>query len=64
MKTKRLIGNVPVDVHLKIKVESAKANLSMNDVFTMSVMETFKIDLKTMFTDGEIEKYNTLKSSL
>ena len=47
IKTKRLIGNVTPDVHTKMKIEAAKADLSMNDVFTMAVMEAFNIDLLT-----------------
>lgn len=63
-KTKRLIGNVAPDVHTKMKIEAAKADLSMNDVFTMAVMEAFNIDLTTQFNQSTIDKYNAMKASL
>lgn len=64
VKTKRLIGNVTPDVHTKMKIEAAKADLSMNDVFTMAVMEAFNIDLTTQFNQSTIDKYNAMKASL
>ena len=64
VKTKRLIGNVTADVHTKMKIEAAKADLSMNDVFTMAVMEAFNIDLLTQFNQSTIDKYNNMKSNL
>ena len=64
IKTKRLIGTVTQDVHTKMKIEAAKADLSMNDVFTMAVMEAFNIDLLTQFNQSTIDKYNNMKSNL
>ena len=64
VKTKRLIGNVAPEVHTKMKIEAAKADLSMHDVFTMAVMEAFKIDLTTQFNQSTIDKYNSMKASL
>lgn len=64
VKTKRLIGNVLPDIHTKMKIEAAKADLSMNDVFTMAVMEAFKIDLTTQFNQSTIDKYYTMKENL
>ena len=64
VKTKRLIGNVTADVHTKMKIEAAKADLSMNDVFTMAVMEAFNIDLATQFNQSTIDKFKNMKSSL
>lgn len=64
VKTKRLIGNVAPDVHTKMKIEAAKADLSMNDVFTMAVMEAFNIDLTTQFNQSTIDKYKAMKASL
>lgn len=64
IETKRIVGNVPPALHMEIKIQSARHDLSMNDVFSMAVMELFKIDLNTMFTSNEIDKYNSLKASL
>lgn len=64
VKTKRLIGNVTQEVHTKMKIEAAKADLSMNDVFTMAVMEAFNIDLATQFNQSTIDKFKNMKSSL
>lgn len=64
VKTKRLIGNVAPDVHTKMKIEAAKADLSMNDLFTMAVMEALNMDLTNAFTQGTIDKYNLMKSNL
>ena len=63
-KTKRLIGNVTAEVHTKMKIEAAKADLSMNDVFTMAVMEAFNIDLSSQFSKSTIDKFKAMKMSL
>lgn len=63
-QVKRIVGNVSPSLHMEIKIQSARHDLSMNDVFSMAVMELFKIDLDTMFTSNEIDKYNALKASL
>lgn len=64
VKTKRLIGNVTAEVHTKMKIEAAKADLSMNDVFTMAVMEAFNIDLSSQFSKSTIDKFKAMKMSL
>lgn len=64
IQTKRLIGNVAPEVHTVMKIEAAKADLSMNDVFTMAVMEVFNMDLLSQFSQSTIDKYNNMKSSL
>lgn len=64
VKTKRLIGNVAPDVHTKMKIEAAKADLSMNDLFTMAVMEALNMDLSSQFNQSTIDKYNSMKSNL
>ena len=64
VKTKRLIGNVTQDVHTTMKIEAAKADLSMNDLFTMAVMEALNMDLSSQFNQSTIDKYNSMKSNL
>lgn len=64
VKTKRLIGNVTQDVHTTMKIAAAKADLSMNDLFTMAVMEALNMDLSSQFNQSTIDKYNSMKSNL